>query len=405
MKVFWSWQNDLPTHVARGFIKAALEDALVLVAEDLALTEVERPELDHDTKNEAGLVEIVATIFKKIEGATAFVADVTPVAQVSEGNKWVPNPNVMIELGFALKALGREGILLVWNRAFGGTPETLPFDLRHRRAPISFNLAPSASASERGKERKRLTLALAEALKVNLAAELLRRDAQVEMQRQLAIDGNPAIWFQPKETIEHHDFFQGSGPNAKWNVSDVMPKAYLRICPGPWLKNRPSRNDVQKVRDDLRLRAFGQWTSGDGGANAHGVIAVGTGLDPKNRIAHGVAQWFLDTGEIWGFNTKITGLDQNRTFLSDYRIRADWLQFLARSVALLKELGAPLPFEVEAGVAGLEGVYWPATNLNALTKDVAFRLRSREWDLNAQSQFVGLAVNALRDAFNLPPAS
>ena len=110
MKVFWSWQSDLHSNVSRNFVKDALADAVAKVASDLSLSEAERPEVDHDTKDEPGLVEIVSTIFKKIEGASAFVGDVTPVAKTDKG-KLVPNPNVMIELGHALKSLGHEKII------------------------------------------------------------------------------------------------------------------------------------------------------------------------------------------------------------------------------------------------------------------------------------------------------
>lgn len=85
MKVFWSWQSDSPSGVNRNFVKDALQSALASVTHELNLTEAERPEVDHDTKDEPGLVEIVATIFKKIDGASVFVGDVT--AQLIEALK------------------------------------------------------------------------------------------------------------------------------------------------------------------------------------------------------------------------------------------------------------------------------------------------------------------------------
>jgi predicted nucleotide-binding protein len=136
MKVFWSWQSDLPPSVSKKFVQDALSEALDKVALDLELSPAERPELDHDTKGEAGLVEIVNTILQKIDSATVFVADVTPIAVTAEGKK-VPNPNVMIELGHALKSLGHAAIVLVANTEFGGKPEDLPFDLRMTRKPSS----------------------------------------------------------------------------------------------------------------------------------------------------------------------------------------------------------------------------------------------------------------------------
>ena len=48
-----------------------------------------------------------------------------------------PNPNVMLEYGYALDALGNQRLIGVFNKAFG-KPDDLPFDLRHRRWPIQY---------------------------------------------------------------------------------------------------------------------------------------------------------------------------------------------------------------------------------------------------------------------------
>jgi len=169
--VFWSWQSDLPAAITREFIKHALTQALKRVNSDLELEQAERFELDHDTKGEAGLVEIVKTIFEKIDDCDVFVADITPVAEVlsSETGKKVPNPNVMIELGYALHELGHKRIITVANLAFGGKPEDLPFDLRHRRGAITYSLQSAEDPSYK-KEKESLVNQLTGALRVNLEA-------------------------------------------------------------------------------------------------------------------------------------------------------------------------------------------------------------------------------------------
>ena len=43
------------------------------------------------------------------------MADITPVVKV--GEKFIPNPNVMFELGYALSALGFERVILIYNTA------------------------------------------------------------------------------------------------------------------------------------------------------------------------------------------------------------------------------------------------------------------------------------------------
>src|SRR3546814_13442517 len=81
------------------------------------------------------MVEITAAIFDKILHCATFVADLTPIARTSAG-KAIPNPNVAIELGWALKMPGWRRMIAVMNVADGYSAEDLPFDIRHRRALI-----------------------------------------------------------------------------------------------------------------------------------------------------------------------------------------------------------------------------------------------------------------------------
>lgn len=145
--IFYSWQSDLPNNINRNLIQDSLEKAVRNLARDGEL-EVEAV-VDRDTLGKAGSPSIAETIFKKIESAAVFVADVSIVAECSpeeqEGPagdgtpskpakpKFLPNPNVCIELGYAIAKLGEERIILVLNEAHGG-PERLPFDLKFRRA-------------------------------------------------------------------------------------------------------------------------------------------------------------------------------------------------------------------------------------------------------------------------------
>jgi len=128
--VFYSWQSDLPNPTNRGFIERALKDAAKTLRNDDSIR-VE-PVVDRDTLGVPGSPEIHRTIFEKIDAAAVFVADVSIInPNVPEGRR-MPNPNVLVELGYALKSLGPTRIVLVMNTAFG-PPEQLPFDLRTRR--------------------------------------------------------------------------------------------------------------------------------------------------------------------------------------------------------------------------------------------------------------------------------
>src|SRR5437867_1742499 len=97
--VFYSWQSDLPNATNRGFIEQALENAVSGIAKDQSVA-VE-PVVDRDTQGVPGAPDISSTIFAKITAAHVFVADVSIVTRPEQG-KSTPNPNVLIELGYAL---------------------------------------------------------------------------------------------------------------------------------------------------------------------------------------------------------------------------------------------------------------------------------------------------------------
>lgn len=94
-------------------------------------------EIDRDTQGLAGAPDIGDSIYEKIDSADIFIADVTIINGDYEGRK-TPNPNVMIELGYAIKSLGWDRIILIYDKDFGDMEE-LPFDINHRRI-TSFTL-------------------------------------------------------------------------------------------------------------------------------------------------------------------------------------------------------------------------------------------------------------------------
>ncbi|RVT46333.1 hypothetical protein ENE75_24670, partial [Rubrivivax albus] len=107
--VFYSWQSDLPNATNRSFIENALKDAAKQIAQDESIGV--DPVIDRDTQGMAGAPDISLAIFSKISAADLFVADISFVA--NNENRFIPNPNVMVELGYALKAKGHEALVLV----------------------------------------------------------------------------------------------------------------------------------------------------------------------------------------------------------------------------------------------------------------------------------------------------
>jgi hypothetical protein len=164
--VFFSWQSDTPTGTGRNFVRKALQDACEAIASDAAIDEAHRDlTVDSDTQGVAGHPPILDTIFKKIDAARVFVADMTLVARRPDGGA-SPNPNVLIECGWALKSLSHQQVVCVMNTAYGKpTGEALPFDMRHARWPLCYELAGTATLEVRSEQRKRLTKHLTEAVR------------------------------------------------------------------------------------------------------------------------------------------------------------------------------------------------------------------------------------------------
>ena len=162
--IFYSWQSDLPNATNRSFIQKALENIAKSIRKDGSI-DVE-PVVDRDTQGVSGSPDIASTIFKKIEKCQVFVPDVSIINSGTKARP-SPNPNVLIELGYAIKILGWEQIIMVMNKAFGNLKE-LPFDLLKKRV-LTYDMPEDVS--ERATERKHLESILREGLGLIFGAE------------------------------------------------------------------------------------------------------------------------------------------------------------------------------------------------------------------------------------------
>jgi hypothetical protein len=164
--VFYAWQSDTPQRFNRYLIRMALEVAARRINEDTTL-DVEL-HIDSDTQGVPGQPPITDTILKKIAECDVFAPDLTFVALTDDG-KFVPNPNVMVEYGYALCAKSHAAMLAMMNTAFG-PPENLPFDMGHLRHPIQYYASSTAKNAERRAARKTLAGRIEEALRLTIAA-------------------------------------------------------------------------------------------------------------------------------------------------------------------------------------------------------------------------------------------
>lgn len=194
--IFFSWQSDTPGRVGKGFIEACLQRAIGELKADADVDPADRDPvtketggedtasgelvIDRDTLDVPGSPPIMETIFGKIDRAAIFLSDLTYVAERIGGGR-TPNPNVCIEHGYALKALGWRKMIAVMNTAAGHPDQhELPFDVRHTRRPIFFDLPNAADAEVKAQAREGLVRQLKVALRAILGDEASRGGLSAE---------------------------------------------------------------------------------------------------------------------------------------------------------------------------------------------------------------------------------
>jgi hypothetical protein len=220
-RVFYSWQSDTPNAANRSFILTALEGAAKEITSDDSI-KIE-PVVDRDTLDVAGSPDIGATILEKITAADVMVADVTIINPGSAG-RLTPNPNVLVEVGYAL-AVHTESRLILVNNLFFGRPEDLPFNLRQKRV-LSYRSAPDAS--ERASDRRVLQGALTNAIGAVLTQQGV--SARVEYPCRLSVR-----YRVEKQTQELHEYvleIKLDNASAKrintWHVDVEIPTQLLK---------------------------------------------------------------------------------------------------------------------------------------------------------------------------------
>jgi hypothetical protein len=181
--IFYSWQDTLPGNVTRTFIEEALHEAVKAISTDETIKI--KPRVDKDTAGVPGMVDIFNTILNKLREAEIVICDISIIN--TGAPKTTPNPNVLIELGYALRGFGEErvnNIITVINTAFGTTKD-LPFDIMGHRH-ITYDLPQFDSSSitdgqerarlekerrvKKASEKQKLVKALEEAIRTILAA-------------------------------------------------------------------------------------------------------------------------------------------------------------------------------------------------------------------------------------------
>ncbi|WLE96292.1 MAG: hypothetical protein QTN59_16605 [Candidatus Electrothrix communis] len=292
--VFYSWQSDSDNKVNRNFIQDALKKAIKQLKrnEDVlsAMRDDSSIELDKDTQGVPGSPPIVDTILKKISQAAVFVPDLTFVGQSSSG-RHLPNPNVLIEYGWALKALGHGRIVPVMNTVAGEpTAETMPFDMQHLRHPITYCL----SETDDLEQRKTVKAELVKKLEYSLAAVFKHMPAEDAEENvfagQLTTFSPSAFWAQ-NETFPY---------GAQHLIIPDVPRMFLRLIPKQPLTTIETSKAVLDLITSANLKPMG--SDSIGGSLYYERNSYGAFLrdEYEGSIRH--CSQVFKTGEIWGLD-------------------------------------------------------------------------------------------------------
>lgn len=361
--VFFSWQSDTG-NADKNFIERALDSAIKRISKDLEIAEDPRDplELDKDTQGVPGSPNIFDTIRAKIDRAAIFIADLTFVASRSKGEP-TPNPNVLIEYGYALKTLSAIRIVGVMNAAYGApSRESLPFDLASYRFPITYRLEETMSDDDRKRERDSLAAIFEKAIKDVLASKeyqgsLPKPEPLPPVAYREPLQGRARFWAKGEPVG-----YVSNPLNAFRGMADMPVKIatgaalWLRMMPQKPVSQRFKIAQLQKIVMALVYAPLYQPHSNTlllRGAEGAGLC---TPLDPEPSPA--LVYVFTD-GEIWALDTypfkalpKIISLDEQR--LSEtMKVFAKFLE---------DTLQVPSPYRWVIGLEGVKGRSLPGQN-------------------------------------------
>jgi hypothetical protein len=357
--VFFSWQDDTPHSNGHDFIENALDTALAQIALTTELEQAIRDELvlDKDTKGVPGQPPIAETIFRKIDGAAVFVPDLTFVGKRKNGRP-MPNPNVLIEYGWALKSLGHARIVAAMNTAYGEPKaENMSFDLAHLRFPICYCLAEDADESTRKIELERLAAALRNAILAVLEGD------EFKLSQPQAPAPPPFPAAEPKEGLSRFRP-RGIALGEKLALFSNIAKGEVRLSDGPsvWLRVMPSSDPGKKFPVPTLVKTkegmpFALMPILEGAIGYNFLRAAdGIGIYPVNERDENVTRavvFAFSTGEIWAIDTYALNPAFHKNILPD--LESELSGALKRYASFLSALSIQLPYKWIAGMEGVQG--------------------------------------------------
>lgn len=160
LTIFYSWQSD--TLYNSKSIRIALREACNKLESKIAGVHIS---IDEATSNQIGSLHIPSSILLNISSSDIFISDLSTVGSTFDGKKKLQNPNVLIELGYAISQLGWDRIALLFNKEQGDFRD-LPFDIE-KRSCLDFKISADNDKAGIGQLREDLVVRLTQIIEAN----------------------------------------------------------------------------------------------------------------------------------------------------------------------------------------------------------------------------------------------
>jgi hypothetical protein len=256
------------------------------------------------------------------------------------------NPNVAIELGYAMGKLGDAAVIGVMNLAFGGT-DTLPFDIKHKKWPVMYRLVEGAQKPE---IKEQIEVLRAEFIK-RLHGFLKVDKAEVAFPETQPLIGK-GLFFTEGETLSvqrNNPISNGQPLNFTFPHRAFL---YLRMIPKTPLV-RPLA--VQTIMGTMgRYGTFGIPVGALMQENAYG--AAMSSLNLHFVSIDSMTQYFRN-GEIWGINGDVIrqGERTDENWVPARAIEDTMITSLSLYCEYMdKHSNVTPPITVEAGIVGVK---------------------------------------------------
>lgn len=359
--IFFSWQSDRRSRDCQSFIEKAISKAKNRIGRDLQINPALRAlSVDRDTKNVPGSPPIFETILSKIDKASIFIADLTFCGSRIDGRP-VPNPNVLLEYGYALKSLSESCVIGVMNSAYGEpSGQNMPFNLSNRRFPIRYHLPPDSTEETHRAAQDQLSKDLERAIRLILDSEEFKKKHESQLP-------NPQLSI-PRQALDGSARFRAPGRAlgySSWGDNETFleqgPAMWLRVMSEKMPIRAFSLTELQKI-NDLFLATLIESGAGnlntvrsDDGIGYFPVLS--TPVDEVLRIP--VVTFIFDKGDIWSV-TVLNQWSKDKLIPFDPSRFASCLSLCAKA---LSSLDISRPLRWMAGVEGVRGWSLPSVRI------------------------------------------